>query len=830
MCPTFADEKQVSNTIIYNIHDATAGSSYAIGIEVATTADTGYIHNVTVFDVRSPNSTGGARGYRRNGGVMNVKNSFCGKLYAPGGSTTCYFSASVQESNVSSDATATGTNSVTNMTDYDLCFMDASRDTTDLHLRGTTNFLWGTTAADLSGDLNLPITDDIDGDARAASPDIGDDEYGGRQVYYSVGTDSTDLKVGTPNITLTDGELTFDGAQATNVGVGDAVVANAITYYISARKDNSNYMATTATGAKPANIGSTAVTSVKRAFSGAAALSGAVSGAGDGTHLTTFDLTATGADVALNLALYNDGVFDGADGAGGELTINGYTTDTTHYIRMFAAHDSSDVGVSQRHTGIEGTGVRIAPTTSTPGGFYDILGINDDYVRIEGIELDGSGITNGESLDGIHISTSLDDVFNEIRIDKVLIHDLHSSSAAEGGGYGLVRGVYIADGNIRVSNSIIYDLSSPVNDTGLDNRVEGIIATGAQGIVYIHNVSVFDLRQTGGGSGITLDANGIYKEGSGSTVTVKNAYCGQVTSVNGTATCFRGTIDTEESNVSSDATATGTNSVTNMTDYDLYFVDTSRDLTDLHLRGTTNFLWGTTGADLSGDSNLPITDDIDGDARASSPDIGADEYNGGKQVYYSVGTDSTDLKVGTPNITLTDGELTFDGAQATNVGVGDVVVANSVSYFLSARKDNSNFMATTATGAVPTNIGSTAVTSVKRAYNTIGTAISGSLDASHLNNADLTAAGADVQLNWPVYNDGAFDEKPSISGYTTDATHYIRLFAPAAASDVGTSQRHTGVEGTGARIQPTDLSGDLPPRTSPPSKLDSEPFAVHSTG
>ena len=26
------------------------------------------------------------------------------------------------------------------------------------------------------------------------------------------------------------------------------------------------------------------------------------------------------------------------------------------------------------------------------------------------------------------------------------------------------------------------------------------------------------------------------------------------------------------------------------------------------------------------------------------------------------------------------------------------------------------------------------------------------------------------------------------------------------------------------------LGGDLPPRTSPPSKLDSEPFEVHSTG
>lgn len=41
-------------------------------------------------------------------------------------------------------------------------------------------------------------------------------------------------------------------------------------------------------------------------------------------------------------------------------------------------------------------------------------------------------------------------------------------------------------------------------------------------------------------------------------------------------------------------------------------------------------MWTTYGLDLDGDTNLPVTDDIDGDSRdATQPDIGADEYVAG---------------------------------------------------------------------------------------------------------------------------------------------------------------------------------------------------------
>ncbi len=54
---------------------------------------------------------------------------------------------------------------------------------------------------------------------------------------------------------------------------------------------------------------------------------------GDGTHLTSFDLTGTGADARLIWVAYNDSTPSFTDGA----NINSYTTDATHYITVTAA-------------------------------------------------------------------------------------------------------------------------------------------------------------------------------------------------------------------------------------------------------------------------------------------------------------------------------------------------------------------------------------------------------------------------------------------------------------------------------------------------------------
>src|SRR3989304_2469953 len=71
-------------------------------------------------------------------------------------------------------------------------------------------------------------------------------------------------------------------------------------------------------------------------------------------------------------------------------------------------------------------------------------------------------------------------------------------------------------------------------------------------------------------------------------------------------------VPTDSNNVSSDATATGP---TTQASYASYFVSVVSDSEDLHLLNDSNVLWGSYGADLLSDPNLPVTAGIDGDVR-----------------------------------------------------------------------------------------------------------------------------------------------------------------------------------------------------------------------
>ena len=182
----------------------------------------------------------------------------------------------------------------------------------------------------------------------------------------------------------------------------------------------------------------------------------------------------------------------------------------------------------------------------------------------------------------------------------------------------------------------------------------------------------------------------------------------------------------------------------------------------------------------------------------------ADSVSGG-DVYYSVGTSratSTDLKTGTPSISISNGTATFSQAQTGNVGVGDEINydVSSLAYIKSVLSQT-QFVVHTANGGVPANVSGVTVNSIMRAFADLPTAEANSADASHLNNLDLTATGANAKLTWVLYDDGDFTGSATINGYTTDATHYLTLtVADASQVASGASQRHTGKASTGVLI------------------------------
>jgi hypothetical protein len=144
---------RMSNNIIYDV--GTPG--YLAGIQ--TSRGTSYIYNNTIVDIIDGFAI-------RAGGAVVVKNNL---TEAPGDDFYGSFYPG-SDFNASSDDTAPGFNSRRNQT-----FTFGSRAGNDFHLAPTDAGArdYGT---DLSGDVHMALSDDVDGNARAGGWDIGADE------------------------------------------------------------------------------------------------------------------------------------------------------------------------------------------------------------------------------------------------------------------------------------------------------------------------------------------------------------------------------------------------------------------------------------------------------------------------------------------------------------------------------------------------------------------------------------------------------------------------------------------------------------------------------
>jgi hypothetical protein len=173
-----------------------------------------------------------------------------------------------------------------------------------------------------------------------------------------------------------------------------------------------------------------------------------------------------------------------------------------------------------------------------------------------------------------------------------------------------------------------------------------------------------------------------------------------------------------------------------------------------------------------------------------------------KAIYYSVGTDTSSLYSGTAS--ASSGVLTLDSPAADKIGVGDEITEGSNKYYIRGRNSSTEFTIQTATGGTNISFGPSASITIKRAFNSLSDANSTSPNSAHLNTSNL--ATGNFQLNWPCYADGAMENTLSVSGWTTGANTYIRIYTPTSSSEVGTSQRHDGTWGTGFMLTPSSGS------------------------
>ncbi len=111
-------------------------------------------------------------------------------------------------------------------------------------------------------------------------------------------------------------------------------------------------------------------------------------------------------------------------------------------------------------------------------------------------------------------------------------------------------------------------------------------------------------------------------------------------------------------------------------------------------------------------------------------------------VYYSVGTNTADLKTGAPTISITSGTATLSLAQTGNIGVGDEIdydTGNTIAYIKSVISPT-QFVVHTATGGVSGDVTPVTVNAIRRAFNTIANAVANSSDGSHLTTTSQTTS------------------------------------------------------------------------------------------
>lgn len=395
-------------------------------------------------------------------------------------------------------------------------------------------------------------------------------------VYFSVGQNTTDHKTGSPTVTISSGIGTFSVPQtARNMGVGDVITCSGpgSAIYISAKITTSKWRLVTATGSSATACGTNGtVTSIAHVFN---SLGAAVntSGGHSGTYAllgNKDDLTATGANVILNIPLYYD---TGPDTTA--VIISAYTTSATQYIRIYTpTNTSTEVNQSQRHSGKWDNGKWRMEVTSA---VYQI-NISINYINLDGLQLKQTASSGDGVIVRVNPSTT-----SLINVSNNIIQTVLSGSATSNG----ISTVGNANQITKIWNNIVYGF---INGT---NVMYSIYSNA--GMMYVYNNTILN------------NYYGIYVNNAVATIAVNNIVKGS-----GDTRAYFGTfVAGTDYNATdgTDAIGVGSNNRTSQT---FKFVNASKK--DFYLMSTDTGAKGF-GANLTNDANLPFSTDIDGQAR-----------------------------------------------------------------------------------------------------------------------------------------------------------------------------------------------------------------------
>lgn len=251
------------------------------------------------------------------------------------------------------------------------------------------------------------------------------------------------------------------------------------------------------------------------------------------------------------------------------VTIVGWTTDATRFIQI-------DTPLSERHDGEWNTNKYRLSLTNAP------VWIQENNIHFVGIQFQTTE-NRADYYPGCTIYNNYD-YCNDLQVDKCIFKGVDGGINSNGLCPIYIVGGYFASTPIKIQNSIFIGCDGTWQDVGI--RIHSPSQAGC--LAYVYNCTFKDKK-----IGIATDSS------ANLTIRVKN--CGFISC----ADDMDGTI--------TDATTNSTSTPTLASGKSFHLA--SNDTT-----------WLGQGTDLSADDGIINSQDIDGETRSGSWDIGADEY------------------------------------------------------------------------------------------------------------------------------------------------------------------------------------------------------------